>query len=187
MRAWRAAWIIAQAFSPTPVKAVITFPAYLFSTLVTGSRYTMFSPEGTGVAQLAPYQPARSLVRAVTLVASAMLPALLCTLLLPVFSTLTFAILTLVVCLVSVGGMVWFGVGSLVASRGFSKSTPVGRETPAGKHVVVSSLAQMPGTRSSILFTLRSAIAALESGTAVVTTAATEELARRYERLSTLR
>lgn len=63
------------------------------------------------------------------------------------------------------------------------KRSPVGPEIPNGKYMVISALAQMPGTHSTLLATLRGVIRDLEPGTILVAAADTPLLASRYERL----
>lgn len=79
-------------------------------------------------------------------------------------------------------GILFLSLMLLVSKSGLSFGS-VGRETPKGSRVSVSSLGQLPGTSSSVLPTLRTVLRSLPPGTVVVAAARTEELAQRYVRL----
>ena len=79
----------------------------------------------------------------------------------------------------------WFLAGVLVlavSSPGSIAST-VGPETPPRNVHTVMGLSQLPGTRLTALMLARQVVAALPAGTVVAVAAATDDLARAYQRL----
>lgn len=79
----------------------------------------------------------------------------------------------------------WLLAGAVVvavSSPGSFAST-VGPETPRHNVHTVMGLSQLPGTRLTALLLARRVLAALPAGTVVAVAAATEDLARAYQRL----
>lgn len=187
-RAARAAWVIARAFSDNRALAFMTFAAHAWALAVAGAKHVVLSSNGTGTAVVVPYRPGRSVVRMVTILLLLLVPASLASVVVIVVPTLTSAYLALLVSVLTVLLLLWILLGTaVVVGRSGVPAAPVGPETPPGPRVVVSALAQLPGTRSDLMSSLRSLLRNLPSGTVVVATAGSPELAQRYERLGLTR
>ena len=187
-RAARAAWVIARAFSDNRVLAFVTFAAHAWALAVAGTKHVVLSDNGTGAAVVAPYKPGRSVARMVAVLLLLVTPTALASVVVIVAPTLTSAYLALLVSALTVLTLLWILLGTAVAvGRAGFPAAPVGPETPPGPRVVVSALAQLPGTHSDLMPSLRCRLRNLPSGTVVVTAAGSPELAERYERLGLIR
>lgn len=111
---------------------LVRFPAHLFAVIVVGVQHVLLSEDGTGAAQLVPYRPRRSLMKALAVIGALISPAVLSSLLLASWSSLVTAVLALVLCLFTIVGVFWLAVGSVSARGGMHKNSLAGPEIPVG-------------------------------------------------------
>jgi hypothetical protein len=181
-RAFRAAWIMARAFTPHRAWAVLAFPWTVLAVLPATVRGGLFlDATRTGMVLLTPYNLALDLLVLLPLmlpiagIAGIAVGALLTA---GSFNALPvlFA-LAVLVGIVALAGL-WF----LLPKRGTS-TMPTGPETPLGRRWEIAGLAQLPGTRLTAVQTARRVLATVPPpGAVVVGTANTPALFEQYQR-----
>lgn len=178
------AWLAATAFSGSGAGASVVFPSVLLAFAAQGVESVHVSSNRAGVFVLAPHRPGRTWARLFALFAVLLVPAVAVTVCLQIWPVLPIALIAMAVTSLTLVGLMIILLSSLsVLLRAGAPTSPIGTETPSGPRMVLSALAQLPGSGSSVVFEVRSAIRALPPGTVVVAVARTEELANSYARL----
>lgn len=178
-RILRAGWIMARAFTPHPVIAVLALPWTMLAALPGAISGGLFlDPTRTGMVLLAPVNVTRDLLL--------LLPVLLCSPVITIAALLVADSLNaLPVLFVVVGVLVvatCVGVAFLLPKRGTSW-VPFGPETPPGPRWEIAALAQLPGTRFTAVQLAQRALATVPpAGAVVVATANTPALFEQYQR-----
>lgn len=171
---------MSRAFTAHTVVAALAFPLLFVAVLCYMLRRAAYLDDSrSGVVIIARYNPVLDMLLAVAVV----LPASLLFGALAGFAEAAEGA-ALLAWLVR-GVTYWFLAAAVVvavSSPGSFAST-VGPETPRHNVHTVMGLSQQPGTRLTALMLARRVVAALPAGTVVAVAAATDDLARAYERL----
>ncbi|MDO5628520.1 MAG: hypothetical protein Q4G43_09390 [Mobilicoccus sp.] len=176
----RAAWVMARAFTPHPLLAVVTVPVLFMVAWVYGVRRALYlDATRTGVVAIARHRPVLDAVLIAPMagaggVAFGVLGSAL------VFGGET----NVATAVVALAGL-WFAVGIavLIARSPGSMTSTVGPETPRENLHTVMAMSQLPGTRLTALLLARRVVEGLPPGTVVAAVAGDDRLARAYARL----
>lgn len=177
-----AAWISATMFSDGSAWSGVVFPSILLAFAPQGAESVHLTSNRSGVSCLlrinqgGPVLACSDCSRCCSFLPLPSLPA--CRPVIPI------ALLATAVTSLTLIGLLIILLSCLsVLLRAGTPTSPIGAETPPGPRMVLSALAQLPGSGSSVVLEARSVIRALAPGTVVVAVARTEELADRYARL----
>lgn len=177
-RIFRAAWIMARAFTPHPAIALLAYPWTLMSVIpgtVRGGLY--LDPSRTGMVML--YR-SKMLIDVMITVPVVFVYFAVIGLVLAGFSALIPSMVTaMVVFVLAAAGLLF------LIPRGGGSMFPWGPETPEGPRWEIAGLAQLPGTRlTGIQLALRALETVPPPGAVIVATANSEQLYRQYQRFA---
>lgn len=178
-RVLRSAWIMARAFTPHRVVALLALPWTVLAVLPAAVRGGLFlDATRTGLVLLLPINVALDLL---LLLPVGVLAAVTTFGLLALADALNaFPVLLVLAPLLVIAASA--GALFLLPKRGAS-TVPYGPETPAGPRWELAGLAQLPGTQFTAVQTARSALATVPpSGAVVVATANTPTQFEQYQR-----
>ncbi len=179
-RAVRAAWIMARAFTPHRVIALLALPWALLAVLPATIRGGLFlDATRTGMVLLAPINLFLDLF-VLILVAGTFTAVIASGAVLIAAALNAVPALLVVTAVLMIAGMT--GALSLLPRRGGS-ALPFGPETPTGPRWEMAGLAQLPGTRLTAVQLARQVLTTVPpAGTVIVATANTPAQFQQYQR-----
>lgn len=170
-RVLRAGWVMARAFTPTSVTAVLALPWTVLAVLPGALRGGLFlDPTGTGMVLLSRWRLGLDLLVLLPVMATVTAGATAGFWLIAATAPGALAPLLVLTALLVAAGLT--GALFLLPARGGS-AVPFGPETPPGPRWEIAGLAQLPGTRLTALQTARRALTTVPPPGAVVVAAAT--------------
>lgn len=179
-RVFRAAWVMARAYTPNLPVALLALPWCLVAVIPAALRRGLFL-DRTGTGMVVLYRSALLLDTLILLplIFPAMLAAIAVTMAfaaqLPLWATVA---IVLVVIALAMTGLV-----AIQPEKGGSM-VPWGPETPPGEKWELAGLAQLPGTRlTAVPLAMRAVREVPPEGAVVVATANTPEQYEQYQRL----
>lgn len=179
-RVFRAAWIMARAYTPNLAVALLALPWCLVAVIPAALRRGLFL-DRTGTGMVILYRSA--LLLDILIVLPLMFPAMLAAIAVVGVLALQLPLWAMAVVVLGVIVLVITGLVAIQPESGGSM-VPWGPETPAGERWELAGLAQLPGTRlTAVPLAMRAVREVPPDGAVVVATANTPEQYRQYQRL----